>query len=92
MNSEIVPSGEAIIETDFGDLHIGLYCTEAPKTCKVFVERSLKGVYENLPIEKIIPKFLVQTSVTNYTDDAETPREVHSRLKFSQRGILGMVE
>jgi peptidyl-prolyl cis-trans isomerase SDCCAG10 len=95
--SEPPTSGKVIIETNYGNIDIELFTLEAPKSCRNFIQHCLNKYYNGCIFFKIFKNFLIQTGdPTNtgkggssiYGEDFRD--ELHSRLKFSHRGIVAM--
>ena len=95
--SEPPTSGKVIIETNYGNIDIELFTLEAPKSCRNFIQHCLNKYYNGCIFFKIFKNFMIQTGdPTNtgnggesiYSEDFRD--ELHSRLKFSHRGIVAM--
>ncbi|EGR28537.1 peptidyl-prolyl cis-trans cyclophilin-type family protein, putative [Ichthyophthirius multifiliis] len=91
-------SGKVILITTIGDIDIEIWANETPKTCRNFIQLCLEGYYDNTIFHRLIPKFIIQGGdPTNTGTGGESiyggtfQDEFHQRLKFSHRGILGMV-
>ncbi|KAJ3369800.1 Peptidyl-prolyl isomerase cwc27 [Kappamyces sp. JEL0680] len=89
--------GKVILKTSGGDLEIELWPKECPKACRNFVQLCLEGYYDDTPIHRIIPRFIVQAGDPTGTGEGGESiygepfgNEFHSRLKFSTRGLLAM--
>ncbi|EFC43840.1 predicted protein, partial [Naegleria gruberi] len=94
--------GKVIVVTDCGDIEIELFARETPKACKNFVQLCLEDFYNGLHFHRIVSEQFVQTGdPTNNGDVGESiyeldesgkgkafEAEYHSRLKFSQRGLV----
>lgn len=95
--SQPATKGKVILVTSAGDLEIELWPKEAPKACRNFVQLCMEGYYDDTPIHRIIPKFIVQAGDPTGTGlggesiyGAPFADEFHSRLKFTHRGLLAM--
>jgi len=95
--SEPPTSGKVIVETNYGNIDIELFTLEAPKSCRNFIQHCLNKYYNGCIFFKIFKNFIIQTGdPTNtgnggesiYSEDFRD--ELHSRLKFSHRGIVAM--
>ena len=95
--SEPPTSGKVIVETNYGNIDIELFTLEAPKSCRNFIQHCLNKYYNGCIFFKIFKNFMIQTGdPTNtgnggesiYSEDFRD--ELHSRLKFSHRGIVAM--
>jgi peptidyl-prolyl cis-trans isomerase SDCCAG10 len=80
-----------------GPLDVELWPKEAPKAVRNFVQLCLEHYYDGCIFHRLIKDFIVQTGDATGTGDGgesiygeEFAREVHSRLRFSHRGILAM--
>ena len=87
--------GRIVIHTNRGDLVVELWSRECPKTCRVFIQACLDGLYNNILFHRVIPGFVIQTGAgASTTPDLVFPTdaspEIHSRLKYRYRGILGV--
>jgi peptidyl-prolyl cis-trans isomerase SDCCAG10 len=89
--------GKIIIKTSAGDLEVELWSKEAPKSCRNFVQLCMEGYYDDCPIHRIVPNFIVQTgdpTGTGFGGESiygkDFDDEFHSRLRFTQRGLLAM--
>ena len=87
-------SGKIVINTNYGELEIELWCKEAPRTCRNFVQLILDRYYVIQFFHRVVPGFIVQGGIpinqrehTIYEDNF-IPLEIHSRLHFSRRGLL----
>jgi len=76
---------------------IELWSKEAPKACRNFLQLAMEGRYDDCIFHRIINNFLVQTGdPTGKGDGGESafgepfPNELHSRLKFRNRGLVAM--
>jgi peptidyl-prolyl cis-trans isomerase SDCCAG10 len=89
--------GKVILHTTLGPLDVELWPKEAPKAVRNFVQLCLEHYYDGCIFHRLIKDFIVQTGDASGTGDGgesiygeEFAREVHSRLRFSHRGILAM--
>jgi peptidyl-prolyl cis-trans isomerase SDCCAG10 len=90
-------SGKVILKTNYGNIDIELWTKEAPRACRNFIQLCLEGYYNNVIFHRIIKGFMIQTGDPTGTGAGgesiwakEFPDEVHSRLRFSHRGIVAM--
>ncbi|EIW78779.1 cyclophilin-like protein [Coniophora puteana RWD-64-598 SS2] len=90
-------NGRVIVDTTAGEIDIELWSKEAPKACRNFIALALEGYYDGVIFHRIVPNFLVQTGDRTgtgaggesfYGEPFED--EVHPRLKFTHRGLVGM--
>lgn len=85
-------NGSLIMKTSLGDLEIELWSKEAPRACRNFLQLGLESFYDNSLIHRIVPGFCIQGGlVTDKEHCGNFPPELHPRLKFTKRGLLGMV-
>eukprot|EP00398_MALV-I-01_sp_L67-1_P000719 gene719-857_t len=92
-------SGKVILKTTHGELEIELWCKEAPKACRNFIQLCMEGYYDDCIFHRVIKDFLVQTGDPTgtgeggesiYGDPENFPDEFHPRLKFRYRGLIGV--
>lgn len=74
-----------------------LWAKEAPKACRNFVQLCLEGFYNGTIFHRIIKDFMIQGGdKTGTGKESESiygepfPDEIHSRLKFRYRGLVGV--
>lgn len=98
-NLEPQPTAKAILKTTAGDLSIELFAKQTPLACRNFLQHCLDGYYNNTIFHRLVPGFIIQggdptgtgaggISAINGGDGFEN--EIHSRLKFNRRGLVGM--
>ena len=87
--------GKVLLHTTAGDIDVELWPKEAPRACRNFVQLALEGYYDGLIFHRIIKGLFVQTGDPTGTGrggesvyGAPFADELHSRLKFSHRGIV----
>lgn len=61
-------SNSAIIHTTYGDIHIRLFPSAAPKAVENFVRLSRTGYYNNCIFHRVIRKFMIQTGDAEFGD------------------------
>ena len=86
-------TGQVLLKTTHGDIHIELWTREAPLACRNFIQLCLEGFYENSPFHRVIAGFMIQNGGDIEGESVfggAFKDEFHSRLKFSHRGIVGM--
>lgn len=90
-------NGKAVLRTTHGDLEIELWAKEAPKACRNFCQLILEGYYTGTIFHRVIKDFIVQGGdKTNTGEGSESiygepyPDEIHPRLKFRYRGMMGI--
>jgi len=90
-------NGKAVLRTTHGDLEIEMWATEAPKACRNFCQLILEGYYNGTIFHRVIKDFIVQGGdKTNTGEGSESiygepyPDEIHPRLKFRYRGMMGI--
>ncbi|KAI6044372.1 cyclophilin-like domain-containing protein [Pisolithus marmoratus] len=89
--------GRVLIHTTAGEIDVELWSKETPKTCRNFIALALEGYYDGVIFHRIVPGFLVQTGDRTgtgaggesfYGEPFED--EIHPRLRFAHRGLVGM--
>ncbi|WVN91022.1 uncharacterized protein L203_106269 [Cryptococcus depauperatus CBS 7841] len=95
--TEPATNGKVIIETTAGEIEVELWGKETPKAVRNFIGLALEGYYEGVIFHRIVPKFIVQTGDPSGTGMGGESfygepfgDEIHGRLKFNRRGLLGM--
>lgn len=90
-------SGKVVLVTTHGDLEVELWANEAPKACRNFCTLALEGYYDDTIFHRIIKDYIVQGGDASGTGQGcETiygepyPDEIHPRLKFRYRGMMGV--
>lgn len=98
-NLEPQPTAKVILNTTSGDLQLEIFAKQCPLAARNFLQHCLDGYYTNTIFHRLVPGFIIQggdptgtgsggISAINNGDAFED--EVHSRLKFNRRGLLGM--
>ncbi|KAF8527320.1 cyclophilin-like domain-containing protein [Gautieria morchelliformis] len=89
--------GRVLIVTSVGDVEIELWATETPKACRNFIALALEGYYDGVIFHRVVPDFLVQTGDRTGTGGGGESfygepfeDEIHPRLRFAHRGLVGM--
>ncbi|KAF8883330.1 cyclophilin-like domain-containing protein [Gymnopilus junonius] len=89
--------GRVIIETTVGEVDIELWSKETPKTCRNFLALAMEGYYDGVIFHRVVPGFLVQTGDKTGTGGGGESfygepfeDEIHPRLRFAHRGLVGM--
>lgn len=84
-----------MLKTSRGELDIELWPREAPLAVRNFVQLCLEGYYDNISFHRIIRNYLVQGGDPTGTGQGGQSiygkpfkDEIHSRLKFTHRGIV----
>lgn len=94
-------SGKVLLKTSYGDLEIELWCKEAPKACKNFIQLGIEGFYNETKFHRLLPEHsiqggcqksdaLVEEGACIY-DEGFFSLEPHSRLRFTRRGLVACV-
>ncbi|EPQ56696.1 cyclophilin-like protein [Gloeophyllum trabeum ATCC 11539] len=88
--------GRVILETTVGEIDIELWSREAPKACRNFIALAMEGYYDGVIFHRVVPDFLVQTGDRTGTGGGGESfygepfeDEIHPRLKFVHRGLVG---
>lgn len=90
--------GKVIIYTTRGEVAIELWAKECPKAVRNFVQLAMEGFYDGQIFHRVIKDFMIQTGDPTGTGSGpsesiyggEFRDEIHSRLRFSHRGLLAM--
>ncbi|KAH9072281.1 cyclophilin-like protein [Lactarius deliciosus] len=89
--------GRVLLDTTAGDIDIELWSKEAPKACRNFIALAMEGYYDGVIFHRVVPDFLVQTGDrTGSGSGGESffgepfEDEIHPRLRFAHRGLVGM--
>eukprot|EP00898_Chlorokybus_atmophyticus_P002132 jgi/Chlat1/291/Chrsp1S03163 len=87
--------GKVVMATTMGDIDIELWAKECPKACRNFVQLALEGYYDGVSFHRVLPNFLIQGGDPTGTGKggdtiygAPFTDEVHTRLRFTHRGIV----
>jgi len=95
--SEPDTTGKVTLHTSHGDIDVELWTKETPKACRNFIQLCMEGYYDKCIFHRVIAGFMCQTgdpSGTGTSGQSIYGRpfqdELHSRLKFSHRGIVAM--
>lgn len=97
-NLEPQPTAKVILHTTAGDLALELFAKQTPLASRNFLQLCLDGYYDNCIFHRLVPGFIIQGGDPTGTgsggessfDGEPFADEVHSRLKFNRRGLLGM--
>ncbi|KAH9975781.1 cyclophilin-like domain-containing protein [Lactifluus volemus] len=89
--------GRVLLDTTAGDIDIELWSKEAPKACRNFIALAMEGYYDGVIFHRVVPDFLVQTGDRTGTGAGgesffgeQFEDEIHPRLRFAHRGLVGM--
>ncbi|RAK96216.1 putative peptidyl-prolyl cis-trans isomerase [Aspergillus ibericus CBS 121593] len=114
-NTEPTATASATLHTTLGPIHIALFASQTPLTCRNFLQHISDNYYTGTIFHRIVPNFILQggdptgtgsggTSIYEdplfeYDAAARDPNEkvvlrdeLHSRLRFNRRGLLGMAK
>lgn len=109
------PTASATLNTTVGPIQIELFASQAPLTCKNFLQHCKDNYYVDTIFHRVAPDFVIQggdptgtgsggTSIYEYPEfeydpEARDPTErvvlrdeLHSRLRFNRRGLVGMAK
>lgn len=53
-------SGRVLIKTNYGPVEVALWCNEAPRACKNFIQLCLEGYYDHTIFHRVIKDFMIQ--------------------------------
>ncbi|KAI9289377.1 cyclophilin-like domain-containing protein [Umbelopsis sp. AD052] len=91
------PSGKVILHTSMGDVSVELWCREAPKACRNFIQLCMEGYYDNTIFHRVVADFIVQGGDPSGTGEGGESiygepfeDEFHTRLRFVRRGLVAM--
>ncbi|KAI6098257.1 cyclophilin-like domain-containing protein [Pisolithus croceorrhizus] len=89
--------GRVLIHTTAGEIDVELWSKETPKACRNFIALALEGYYDGVIFHRVVPGFLVQTGDRTGTGGGGESfygepfeDEIHPRLRFAHRGLVGM--
>ncbi|CAH8871711.1 unnamed protein product [Trichobilharzia szidati] len=95
--TEPATNGKVILKTTVGEIEIELWSKEAPKACRNFVQLCMEGYYNDTAFHRLVRGFIVQGGDPTGTGEGGESiygqpfkTEIHSRLSFNRRGLLGM--
>ena len=54
------PTASATLNTTFGPLHISLFATQTPLTCRNFLQHCQDGYYTDTIFHRVVPGFIIQ--------------------------------
>lgn len=100
-NLEPNPEAKVILKTSSGDLELSLWVKQTPLAARNFVQHCIDGYYNGTIFHRLVPGFVIQAGdptgsgqggISAINDGAGFEVEVHSRLKFNRRGLLGMAK
>lgn len=97
-NLEPNPTAKVLLHTTRGDLEIELFAKQTPITSRNFLQLCLDGYYDNTVFHRLVKGFILQGGDPTGTgqggessyDGEPFQDEMHSRLKYTRRGLLGM--
>lgn len=97
-NLEPQPTAKVLLETTSGDLLLELFAKQTPLASRNFLQLCLDGYYTGTIFHRLVPGFIIQGGDPTGTgeggeaiyDGGLFEDEIHSRLKFNRRGLLGM--
>ncbi|KAI7501645.1 cyclophilin-like protein [Hortaea werneckii] len=98
-NLEPQPTAKCILHTTAGDLLLELFAKQTPLASRNFLQHCLDGYYTNTIFHRLVKDFIIQggdptgtgaggESALNHGQPFQD--EIHTRLKFNRRGLLGM--
>ncbi|KAK0836683.1 Peptidyl-prolyl isomerase cwc27 [Friedmanniomyces endolithicus] len=100
-NLEPPPTAKVILTTTAGDLTLELFAKQTPLASRNFLQHCLDGYYNGTIFHRLVPGFIVQGGdptgtgaggMSAISDGDGFGDEVHTRLKFNRRGLLGMAK
>ncbi|KAK5133184.1 hypothetical protein LTR08_008120 [Meristemomyces frigidus] len=100
-NLEPQPTAKLILHTTAGPLALELFAKQTPLASRSFLQHALDGYYTDTAFHRLVPGFVLQGGDPTGTGHggasaleggADFADEVHTRLKFNRRGLLGMAK
>nr|XP_018265215.1 peptidyl-prolyl isomerase CWC27 [Kwoniella dejecticola CBS 10117]OBR87373.1 peptidyl-prolyl isomerase CWC27 [Kwoniella dejecticola CBS 10117] len=95
--TEPATNGKVILDTTSGEIEVELWGKECPKAVRNFLALSMEGYYDGVIFHRVVPGFIIQAGDPTgtgmggesfYGEPFED--EIHPRLRFNRRGLLGM--
>lgn len=80
---------KVVLHTTRGPLTIELWAKETPILSRRFVQNCVNNVYKDCTFDKIIKNYIVQLSTIPGHEALPFGNEIHQRLRFNRRGLLG---
>ncbi|OXG12626.1 peptidyl-prolyl isomerase CWC27 [Cryptococcus neoformans Tu401-1] len=95
--TEPATNGKVIIDTTAGEIEVELWGKECPKAVRNFLALTMEGYYDGVIFHRVVPGFIIQSGDPTGTGmggesfyGEPFQDEIHGRLKFNRRGLLGM--
>ncbi|WWC68187.1 uncharacterized protein I206_102110 [Kwoniella pini CBS 10737] len=95
--TEPATNGKVIIDTTSGEIEVELWGKECPKAVRNFLALSMEGYYDGVIFHRVVPGFIIQAGDPTGTGTGGESfygepfeDEIHPRLRFNRRGLLGM--
>ncbi|CAA19454.2 Spliceosome-associated protein CWC27 homolog [Caenorhabditis elegans] len=95
--NEPITTGKVTLETTAGDIEIELWTKEAPLACRNFIQLCMENYYKGTVFHRLVKNFILQGGDPTATGTGGESiygkpfkDEIHQRLKFNRRGIVGM--
>ncbi|WVR04836.1 hypothetical protein IAU60_001848 [Kwoniella sp. DSM 27419] len=95
--TEPATNGKVIFDTTAGEIEVELWGKEAPRAVRNFLALTMEGYYDGVIFHRIVPGFIIQSGDPTGTGKGGESfygepfsTEIHPRLKFNRRGLLGM--
>eukprot|EP01079_Euglenida_sp_SAG-EU17-18_P003051 gene3051-3601_t len=89
--------GKVVLHTSYGEVAVELWAKQTPMACRNFVQLCLEGYYDDTIFHRLIHGFMIQGGDPTGTGegggsiyDGPFKDEIHSRLKYTRRGLVGM--
>src|SRR6266498_2709762 len=97
------PTAKLLLNTSSGPIALELFAQQAPLACRNFLQHSLDGYYDSTIFHRVVAGFLVQggdptgtgeggDSIYEDSSEVDFKDEIHSRLRFNRRGLVGMAK
>ncbi|KIR60496.1 peptidyl-prolyl isomerase CWC27 [Cryptococcus bacillisporus CA1873] len=95
--TEPATNAKVIIDTTAGEIEVELWGKECPKAVRNFLALTMEGYYDGVIFHRVVPGFIIQSGDPTGTGmggesfyGEPFQDEIHGRLKFNRRGLLGM--
>lgn len=96
--NDLTTSGKVILQTSIGDYDIELFAQQSTISCKLFIQNILNGLYNNTTVSNLQHDYIVQIGSNDTIQQNNNINqypvnympEFNSRLRYNQRGIVGL--
>lgn len=80
-------TGKVIFTTSKGPIAVELYCKEFPQLTRKFLQNCIDGTFNNLTFAVGDDRIQIESNNCTYN----LPDEFHSRIRWSERGLVGVL-